>query len=435
MSTHKAAGRGWREPIETGIYRNHVVACPSARDRRPGRRCQCRLQIAVPGVTHTRLVTLDEGVTVRQARTERRRLQAAGRPVVQSAAGPGTVHELAVAYLRATAPLLAPSTTRSTEDSYRRHVAPTLRDTRLAELRRPQIEAWLGGLLAQGVSSHGARKALAALRVMLSFAVRAGELDRNPAFGIRIADPAPDPDQPRPVERVLDPSETMLLVASCETAREEALCRLACETGLRSGEVRGLRWPDLDLPARRVHVRRAVWRNIVKQPKSRSSVRRVALTDACAGALARHYEDEVLGRGRDAGGYVFTGRDGASFMGTDTPLEVVQAVQLRAGLAATGRDGKPRPRVTYHELRHTSASTMLVSGVPAAVVARQLGHASSQVTTSVYEHLLDDGLLDVALQAFRPADDASDVQKPVQIVAGRVAGPNQGEAETGRKPA
>jgi integrase len=397
------------------------------------------LQIAVPGLTQTRLVTLDDGVTVKQARNERRRLQAAGRPVVQSAAGPGTVHELAVAYLRATAPLLAPSTTRGTEDAYRRHVAPTLRDVRLADLKRPQVEAWLGGLLAAGVSTHGARKALAALRVILSFAVRAGELDRNPAFGVRLADPPSDPDQPRPVERVLDPSETAILLGACETAREEAICRLACESGLRSGEVRGLRFPDLDLRARRVHVRRAVWRNIVKQPKSRSSVRRVALTDACADALGRHYEDEVLARGRDAGGYVFTGRNGESFMGADTPLEVVQAVQRRAGLVTRGRDGKTRPRVTYHELRHTSASTMLVAGVPAPVVARQLGHASSQVTTSVYEHLLDDGLLDVALQAFRPApdvgDEAPDVQESVRIVAGGVAGPNQGEAEIGRNPA
>ena len=50
------------------------------------------------------------------------------------------------------------------------------------------------------------------------------------------------------------------------------------------------------------------------------------------------------------------------------------------------------------------------AGIPAAVVARQLGHSSSQVTTSVYEHLLSDGPLDLALEVFRPAAaDATDI--------------------------
>lgn len=239
---------------------------------------------------------------------------------------------------------------------------------------------------------------------MLSFGVQAGALERNVAFGIEVRTPPRDPDAPPPVERVLDQAELGLLLAACETGREEIIIRLAAESGLRNGEVRGLRWPDLDLAVRRVHVCRSIWRNIVKTPKN-GRARRIAITPELATALAAFYESEVVERGRDARGYVLVGRDGSSVIGTDTPLEVAQQVQRRAGLLveATNKRGEPvlRPRVTYHELRHTAATMMLTGGKAAVVVARQLGHLDSRITTQVYEHLLNDGLLDDVLDVFR----------------------------------
>ena len=420
MSTEPAA---WREKIEPGIHRRHRKACASARDRRPGRRCGCRLQIAVPGweAGATRIVTMPVGATVTEARQERRRLQAAGRPVAEAEAEVGTVHELAVAYFRARSPLLAPSTVDTYECDYRRRVAPHWRETPLDRVTRASIEAWLGALLAADEGQRSCEKALAALKAMLSHGVRTGLLDRNPAFGIELPPTPADPDAPPPAERVLAPDQQMKLLDACETPREEALTQLAAESGLRSGEVRGLRWPDLDLPARRVRVRRSIWRNVVKVPKGKRP-RRVAITPACAETLGRLYEQEVVECGRPAEGFVFTGRDRVSPMGADTPLETVQRVQRRAGLVAE-RGGKLRPLVTYHELRHTAATTMLAGGKKASTVANQLGHANSHVTTSVYEHLLHDDLLDDALDVFQRSD-----------VAQHVAQPSEVEAEAGAKP-
>jgi hypothetical protein len=233
-------GATWREKVEPGIHRRHRRACVSSRDRRAGRRCACRLQIVVPGPKpgSTRIVTMPAGATVTEARRERRRLQAAGRQVVKAESGASTtVHELALAYFRARAPLLAPSTVRGTEDAYRLRVAPGWRATPLDQVTRSGIEAWLGQRLDAGDSVHAARKALACLRAILTFAVRAGLLDRNPAFGISLPRPPADPDAPPPVERVLSPDELAQLLDACEEPREEALARLAAESGLRSGEV------------------------------------------------------------------------------------------------------------------------------------------------------------------------------------------------------
>jgi integrase len=120
--------------------------------------------------------------------------------------------------------------------------------------------------------------------------------------------------------------------------------------------------------------------------------------------------------------------DGGSAIGVDTPLEVVQRVQKRAGLSVETTNAKgelvTRALVTYHELRHTAATMMLTGGKSAVVVARQLGHKDSRITTQVYEHLLDDGLLDDALNVFERSN-----------VAGRVAGASEQQSQGERQPA
>jgi integrase len=84
------------------------------------------------------------------------------------------------------------------------------------------------------------------------------------------------------------------------------------------------------------------------------------------------------------------------------PLETVKRVQKRAGVVTVDADGKTRGKRTFHEHRHTAATVMLTARKPLPVVARQLGHASSEITARVYEHLLDDALRDDALEAFDP---------------------------------
>lgn len=411
--------RGWRERVEPGVYRSHRLGCPSSRDRRPVRRCGCPLQVSVPGSAGgSTLVSLQPGASLVDARNEKRRRMAAGRPLPADVHGrqPRTVHELAVLYLRDREPLLAPATIRTTAEGYRLRVAPHLGATPLERLSRPVVERWLSRLLETGSSVHATRKAFAALRVISSHGVELGALPANPCARVRVPEPPSDGLELRPVERVLAHAELERLLAACETAREEAVVRLAAESGLRSGEVRGLRWPDVELAALRLQVRRSVWRDVVKVPKGRRA-RRVAITPELGETLSRLYRESVIERGLPAEGYVIGGRFGGPCT-ESYPLRVVRRLQVRAGLVTAGPGGRARPRVTFHGLRHTSASAMLSAGVSAVVVAAQLGHASSAITHAVYEHLLDDGALDVAVRSVR--------------VAGSVAGPVPAVAVEGR---
>ena len=84
-----------------------------------------------------------------------------------------------------------------------------------------------------------------------------------------------------------------------------------------------------------------------------------------------------------------------------------------------------RPKVTYHELRHTAATMMLTGGKSAVVVARQLGHRDSRITTQVYEHLMDDGLLDDALDVFHAPEVAGEVAGLTEAEHGVASNPVQ----------
>ena len=341
----------------------------------------------------TRVVTV--AGSIGEARAERRRLLAAGRPdpPPEPATVPaaGTLDAFAASYFRAKAPALAPSTVKAREESYRLRVSPLLGDLELEELTRERVEVWLAEVAATS-SSHAVWKAVGALRAILKVAVEWGRLPANPATGLKL--PRPDAEAKAPAERVLDAGQLRAAFAAAGPTRVETMLRAAGEAGLRSGEVIGLRWDDVDLAGRRLTVRRNVWHGQVKEPKGGRS-RRVAIPVAFAARLADWYAESVVGAGRDAEGWVWPGRNGGP-MGYGTPGQALARVLERAGLV----DAEGRPLVTFHGLRHSAASVMLGAGVPLIVVSRQLGHANPQITATVYAHLLGDEQLDAAAAAF-----------------------------------
>lgn len=409
-----SARRGWRETIEPGVYRSHRVGCASSSDRREGRRCGCALQVKVPGTAPgtTRMLTVEGTLT--EARAERRRLLAAGRP--QGKREPtweGTLTQFAAEYLRARSAVLAASTIRGYDEAYRHKIAPALGELQVPEVTRARIEVWLADLASRD-SAHAVWKATSTLRGMLRVAVEWHVIPLNPAAGLRLpkrpVDAVPAP------ERVLDERQlAALFAATSRNVRLETLFRMAGEAGLRRGELLGLRWPDLDLAERRVTVARAVWQQrgrdgapptrIVKAPKS-GKTRRVAISPTLASRLGDWYAESVIESGAPAESYVWPGQDGGP-MESSTPSQALSRVLDRAGLVA---NPKPRPKgerprglVTLHGLRHTAASIMLSRGVPLVVVSRQLGHANPNITAQVYAHLLSDSQLDDAAAVFEPA--------------------------------
>jgi integrase len=285
----------------------------------------------------------------------------------------------------------------------RLHLVPTLGRLSLAELRPDHVDELLRAKLAAGLSPRTVSYIRAVLRRALGQAVRWGLVGRNVAT---LVDP---PRQVRTEIAPLSPTECHRLLEQVHGDRLEALSVVALASGLRQGELFGLRWSDIDLEAPSVTVRRC-WGLTADgygfvEPKSAKSHRTVQLPAIAAAALRDQRRRQVAER-------LLVGRawQGAAYRPADvfprkvagepsppakdddlvfctpigTPLEsrnVTHAFQRQ--LAAAGI-----PRRRFHDLRHSAATLLLLQGVSARVVQEILGHSSVTLTLGTYSHVL-----------------------------------------------
>jgi integrase len=392
--------RGWRERVEAGLYRVHRVACLRTTDRRPGGRCGCPYALKVPDHAPGTTRMVSHPGPVAEARLARHRLLADGRPggPTDLDFGPATtLRELAVEYLTAREWVLAPNTLANIDTDYRLRIDPSLGNLAVAEITRERIEVFVGDLARRASSRRMVVSTIASLRAILAAGVEWGRIPSNPASRLRL--PAAEHHRHQAVERVLDRDQLRRLITACATTRIETMIRAAAESGLRRGEVIGLRWEDVDLPGRRLHVRRNVTQvgavgKVERTTKGRRA-RRVAISASLAARLGDWYAESVVEGGAAATGPVWPGRSGG-VMDAGSPGQALARTLRRAGLLDAGG----RELVTFHGLRHTAGSTMLAAGVPLIVVSRQLGHATPHVTAQVYAHLLSDSQLDDAVRVF-----------------------------------
>ena len=388
---------GWRERVETGIYRRHRGSCASVLDRAPGRRCGCAYTFLAPGEGGSRRWFVVDGSLSDARRARAQAVVASGLAPALTRVTPQTLHGFAGEWFRARSLTLRPATLEIHERSYARRIVPQLGALRLDELTRARLDAWLNELLRTDPARRSIEQAIATLRAMLSTALEWDLVDSNPALRLRMPKTrATD----RSVERVLTPEQVEKMLAHAGSARGETMLRAAAEAGLRKGEIIALRWPDVLLEERRMVIRASIWQarggeRILLTPKS-GRPRRVAISPELVEAFARYRAEITNERSDSPTALVWPGRNDQP-LGRKTPNQLLKRILDRAGLV----DGASRPLVNFHGLRHTAASIAFARGVPLIAISRQLGHASVAVTSIVYAHLIDDRQLDAFAEAQR----------------------------------
>lgn len=151
----------------------------------------------------------------------------------------------------------------------------------------------------------------------------------------------------------------------------------AVTTGMRQGELLGLRWLDVDWQARRLWVRRSITRHgLVQEPKTRGSVRAIAMTPTLVSALREH---RMASRFKADDAFVFCTANGTPLQGHNVVRREFKPALWRAKL----------PEIRFHDLRHSFASLMIAEGAHPKLIAEQLGHASVKITLDRYGHLFD----------------------------------------------
>jgi integrase len=284
---------------------------------------------------------------------------------------------------------LRPSTVARYRALAETHVLPSLGPRQLQDLTPAMLNRLYAQLLKDGrkdgnggLSPRTVILVHSTIHKALATAVKQRLLQRNPA------DDAERPGQAhRPEMRVWTAAQ---LRSFLDHVRDDPLgpaITLAATTGLRRGEVLGLRWGRVDLDAGRVSIAETLvtvdYEVQASTPKTARSRRTVALDAGTVQVLhtqrARQLAQRLeLGLGRPgADDYVFSQPDGSPIHPNGFSDRFDRLVSA-SGL----------PRLTVHGLRHTWASLALQAGIPAKVVADRLGHSSISVTLDTYSHLL-----------------------------------------------
>lgn len=284
---------------------------------------------------------------------------------------------------------------RSTFDSYTRnvenHVVPRIGSTLLQRLTPEDLDEFYAQLLVDG-KLNGDRGGLSVktvryihgiLRKALADAHRKGSVMRNVAD---LADPPKLSSVPKRQMRVWTADQLREFLTGIEDHRLYPAFFLASSTGMRRGEVLGIRWDDIDLDGMRLSVNQAVlnvaYKIEISDVKTQTSRRTVDLDPRTVSVLKAWHKTQLeervaLGlRPKDAS-LVFADPDGSPIHPDPFRLMFTVLVE-KAGV----------PRIRFHDLRHTHATILLKAGVPAKVVSERLGHSNVAFTMSVYQHIL-----------------------------------------------
>lgn len=259
------------------------------------------------------------------------------------------------------------------------HIIPALGSYRLDRLRAADVQSFLAAERESGRTVATVTQIRAILRRALAIAQRFGLVPDN------VAALTERPKGEKTEITPLDPEEAAKLIAAIRELREGPLYEVAITTGMRLGELLGLRWSDVNLTRRTLDVRQQLQRlkgeTVFVPPKTKSGRRQIIMPELTIAALRRQraYQAEeklALGEAWTENGLVFTRADGVP---RDPSTVSHQFTELVDEL------GLPHQR--FHDLRHLAASLLLAQGHSLIEVRDTLGHASSAITADFYGHL------------------------------------------------
>lgn len=276
-----------------------------------------------------------------------------------------------------------PSTLRSYDWLVRCHVVPNIGHIRVSDLR-PQHLQTMYRTLSEGespLSTRSIQQLHTVIHESLKRAVKWSIVARN------VADAVDPPRVERRQSSIWTPEQALqFLEVSKKEERYWIGFVLAIMTGMRKGEILGLRWSDIDWDHGFVQIRQTLsWsqgKPAFQEPKTERSRRSVAMSPETMTALRRHKRIQAQER------LIF-----------DSEYQDNDLVIARAD----GRPQNPRtfddawyralelsdlPRIRFHDLRHTHASLLLQQGVHPKIVSERLGHATINITLDTYSHVL-----------------------------------------------
>lgn len=276
---------------------------------------------------------------------------------------------------------------RSTFNEYGRYldkqISPTLGEVPVSDLNPDTVRAWVAKL-ADEYAPITVRKALTLLRSAMAQAVDNDLIAKDPTRGVK----APKSGSPKP--NALSPDDARMVLEVLDVANQTPAIlgvKIALFTGLRESEICALTWADVDTDRRALRVGQSLGRDggtyYVKDPKTGGSSRTVYYGYGLAADLEERRE-KVKADCRAAGvpfsdGFYVLGDMRGGYL---RPIYLSNKWRALAdALEVKGTQGK---RPTFHDLRHTCATLLIMDGVDVKTVSAMLGHSNAAMTLGVY---------------------------------------------------
>jgi integrase len=265
------------------------------------------------------------------------------------------------------------------EMQLRRHVLPALGGIQLSKLTVQHVQKFYSQTLQKGLSPQSVRLLHAMLHKAFDYAVRVDLLPRNVCDNVSL------PRVEKRETRTLSLEQALRLIETVQGHRMEALFVLALVTGMRRGEIVGLKWSDVNLAEGVISVQRSLVELkggiIESKPKSTRGYRSILLPPFALEALKNHQKrQEHLRQGAvkwQEHDYVFCTSHGTPFAASNLRTEF-KAQLRKAGL----------PDIRFHDLRHSVATLLLEIGTHPKIVQELLGHENISMTMDIYSHVM-----------------------------------------------
>ena len=286
---------------------------------------------------------------------------------------------------------ISKSVTRTTLGGYRTtaaKIAQAFPGVALHDLTHDMVQAWVNSVVDSGLSPKTAIKYFRLLSEACKHAVIRKQLDANPCYGVRMPK-----DEELPSNSLTAEGYARLAAAldTMEPTPVVTAAIIAMQTGMRQGEVCGLRWRSYDKKAGTLYVTESIGKapggTYAKEPKTRQSKRLVPVSPQLAAALERRRalmvaeleESGITLTDAEFGALYIVGYVDGRY---HSPSLIGRGWHAMSG--AFGLVGTQGRQVTFHDLRHSFASLSIAANADVAAVSAVLGHARISTTVDKY---------------------------------------------------
>jgi integrase len=346
-----------------------------------------------------------EGTTKKKANEELRAIEEqVGKRIFIPLREVPLFKEVAKEWIEAKKPNLRANTFEVYEGIVNNHFGE-FEEIRIQAISTARIEKYIRARQQENQNLATLRKTLMVMGQIFNYAVRHRYIDHNPLREAeRPRNRGHEGENQEKEMKVLTPAQVKALLEKVTEQKYKTLFTLAAFTGMRQGELLGLKWEDIEWEDKQVHVRRTFNNGRFFETKTKGSNRRIDLPPTVITDLKKW----KLASGKNDLGLLFTNGEGnpidhhnlvnRHFVPALVKAGIARKVEINSRDGMTGSSNPDSPKekkkfkiegkIRFHDLRHTYASLMLSQGENLKYIQSQLGHSSPTVTLNVYAHLL-----------------------------------------------